>query len=77
MLAICGASGAAAADEFDAGAVPGHIHHVIQPVTRDQVAQNNGLYGPALQMEMFRQNRTPDPDEIERIAERARTLFAV
>lgn len=60
-----------------AGAVPGHIHNVIQPVTRDQVAQNNGLYGPALQMEMFRQNRTPDLDEIERIAERARTLFAV
>jgi diadenosine tetraphosphate (Ap4A) HIT family hydrolase len=59
------------------GAVPGHIHYVIQPVTRDQVAQNGGLYGPALQMEMFRQNRTPDTEEIEHIAERARALFAL
>jgi diadenosine tetraphosphate (Ap4A) HIT family hydrolase len=29
------------------------------------------------QMEMFRQNRTPDTAEIERIAERARALFAL
>lgn len=58
------------------GAMPGHIHYVVQPVTRDQIAQNGGLYGPALQMEMFRQNRTPTPDEIEYLADRARALFA-
>ncbi len=56
--------------------MPGHIHYVVQPVTRDQVAQSGGLHGPALQMEMFRRNRTPDTEEIEQIAERARTLFA-
>lgn len=59
-----------------AGAVPGHIHYVVQPVTRDQVALSGGLHGPALQVEMFRRNQTPAPDEIERIAERARVLFA-
>lgn len=58
-----------------ADAVPGHIHYVVQPVTRDQVAAS-GLYGPALQMQMFRENRTPTDDDIARIARRAQDLFA-
>jgi hypothetical protein len=57
------------------GAVPGHIHYVVQPVTHDQVA-TSGLYGPALQMQMFRQNATPADDDIARIAQRARDMFA-
>lgn len=59
-----------------AGAVPGHIHHVVQPVTREHVGGAGGLYGPALQMEMFRRDRTPALEEIERVSERARALFA-
>ena len=59
-----------------AGAVPGHIHHVVQPVTREQVDTGNGLYGPALQMEMFRKDQTPGTADIEQLAERARALFA-
>jgi diadenosine tetraphosphate (Ap4A) HIT family hydrolase len=58
-----------------AGAEPGHIHYVVQPVTHDQVAAS-GLYGPALQMQMFRQNATPADDDIARIALRARDMFA-
>lgn len=59
-----------------AGAVPGHIHYVVQPVTREQVALHGGLHGPALQVEMFRRNQTPAAEEIELIADRARALFA-
>ncbi|TQM01728.1 HIT family protein [Pseudonocardia kunmingensis] len=58
-----------------AGAVPGHIHYVVQPITHEQVAAS-GLTGPALQMQMFDQNHTPTDDEIARIAQRAQNLFA-
>jgi diadenosine tetraphosphate (Ap4A) HIT family hydrolase len=58
-----------------AGAVPGHIHYVVQPVTHAQVAENDGLYGPALQVEMFRQDATPSSADIERVSGRARALF--
>ena len=58
-----------------AGGEPGHIHFVVQPVTRDQVAAS-GLYGPALQMQMFRLDDTPAAADISRIADVARRLFA-
>jgi diadenosine tetraphosphate (Ap4A) HIT family hydrolase len=57
-----------------AGAVPGHVHYVVQPVTAEQVAET-GLYGPALQMKMFRDNRMPTESGVAEVAERARVLF--
>lgn len=56
-------------------AVPGHIHYVAQPVTRQQMAQL-GSHGPTLQLEMFEANQAPPADGVEEAAERARRLFA-
>jgi diadenosine tetraphosphate (Ap4A) HIT family hydrolase len=36
-----------------AGGIPGHIHYVVQPVTREQV-ERFGACGPELQVAMFR-----------------------
>ncbi|MGU3290878.1 hypothetical protein [Williamsia sp. M5A3_1d] len=58
-----------------AGAVPGHVHYVIQPVTRGQV-QSTGVYGPALQMSMFTENAQPDDASITDICDTARRLWA-
>ncbi|ANY10067.1 hypothetical protein AFB00_14195 [Pseudonocardia sp. HH130630-07] len=58
-----------------AGGEPGHIHHVVQPVTRDRIDGHDGRYGPALQVEMFRRGEIPDPGDVERVAGRARELF--
>lgn len=58
-----------------AGAVPGHIHWVVQPATAEQV-RTYGTYGPKLQMAMFEADVPPDPVEVEQIAHRARDLFA-
>ncbi len=57
-----------------AGGVPVHIHYVIQPVTRAQMADYGSL-GPTLQAEMFSTAPPPDPGDVERIADRARRLF--
>jgi diadenosine tetraphosphate (Ap4A) HIT family hydrolase len=57
-----------------AGAVPGHIHYVVQPVTHRQVA-DSGVHGPALQMLMFTDGALPDGEAVVEIADRARTLF--
>jgi diadenosine tetraphosphate (Ap4A) HIT family hydrolase len=56
-----------------AGAVPGHIHFVVQPVTRAQREQHAG--GLHVQKSMFDAAITPRRDDVERFAERARTLF--
>src|SRR5436190_1472537 len=58
-----------------AGGVPGHIHFVVQPVTRP-IMDLLGSRGPKLQADMFRANVTPDADDVERISARARELFA-
>ena len=58
-----------------AGGIPGHIHYVIQPVTRQQVSQL-GVHGPNLQVAMFAAGELPDAEQVELIAERARRLFA-
>lgn len=55
--------------------VPGHLHYVIQPVTRQQVAEF-GAYGPDLQAAMFAAGRLPDPKQVESVAQKARDLFA-
>jgi diadenosine tetraphosphate (Ap4A) HIT family hydrolase len=57
-----------------AGGVPGHIHYVIQPVTKVQMAEC-GVHGPSLQVLMFAGGRSPEPGEVELAAERARQLF--
>jgi diadenosine tetraphosphate (Ap4A) HIT family hydrolase len=54
-----------------AGGVPGHIHFVVQPVTREQM-EEFGRFGPRLQVEMFARSDTPDPDAAAAFAERAR-----
>ena len=56
-------------------AVPGHIHWVIQPVTKDLMTRY-GLHGPRLQVAMFADERAPDPAEVEIVAGRLREWFA-
>jgi diadenosine tetraphosphate (Ap4A) HIT family hydrolase len=57
-----------------ADGVPGHLHYVIQPVTRQQTAEF-GVYGPDLQAAMFAAGRLPDPKQVEAVAQKARDLF--
>ena len=57
-----------------AGGAPGHIHFVVQPVTRAQV-DADGLYGPHLQVEMFGRDVAPDPDAAAAFAELARAAW--
>jgi diadenosine tetraphosphate (Ap4A) HIT family hydrolase len=57
-----------------AGGRPGHVHFVVQPVTRDQV-EAFGEVGPQLQAAMFAAGETPDPVAVERFADRARERF--
>ncbi|HVC23094.1 MAG TPA: hypothetical protein VNH82_06680 [Candidatus Dormibacteraeota bacterium] len=58
-----------------AGGVPGHLHYVIQPVTRQQTAEFES-YGPDLQAAMFAAGQMPDPKQVEAVAQKARDLFA-
>jgi diadenosine tetraphosphate (Ap4A) HIT family hydrolase len=57
-----------------AGGTPSHIHYVVQPVTRAQMDEL-GVYGPELQMAMFRRGDVPDPGQVERFAATARAHF--
>ena len=57
-----------------AGGTPVHIHYVVQPVTKDQLAHFDS-HGPALQAAMFATGATPDPADVVRVADHARTLF--
>ena len=59
-----------------ARAVPGHIHYVVQPVTREQMTAHE-RHGPGLQMAMFSAGAVPDPAEVDALADRARQLFAL
>jgi diadenosine tetraphosphate (Ap4A) HIT family hydrolase len=56
-------------------ATPGHIHWVVQPVTRELMTRY-GLHGPKLQVAMFAQEPAPDPAAVEVVAERLRRWFA-
>ena len=58
-----------------AGGVPGHLHFVVQPVTRQQMAAY-GCCGPRLQVAMFDAGVTPDAGDVARVAGEARRLFA-
>lgn len=57
-----------------AGGVPVHIHYVIQPVTSTQL-ETIGLYGPLLQVEMFKRSDYPADDGVVDVSRRARELF--
>lgn len=57
----------------ESGDMPGHIHFVVQPVTREQRLTHGG--GPILQVAVFDENVTPPLGEISEVAERARHLF--
>ena len=50
-----------------ADAVPGHIHWVVQPVTRVDMEEFDD-YGPTLQVKMFQRGQVPDPTAVERFA---------
>ncbi|CAM02598.1 diadenosine tetraphosphate (Ap4A) HIT family hydrolase [Saccharopolyspora erythraea NRRL 2338] len=56
------------------GGVPGHLHFVVQPVTSKQMRRFNA-YGPALQVAMFKDGPTPDPNEVKDICDRYRLLL--
>ena len=58
-----------------AGAVPVHIHFVVQPATRADMNTYAG-YGPSLQLAMFAHAPLPDPAAVEAFATAARPLFA-
>lgn len=57
-----------------AGGIPGHIHYVIQPVTRQQMTVHE-RYGPGLQVAMSAAGVTPDPEQVAALADEARRLF--
>ena len=54
-----------------AGAVPVHIHFVVQPITRATMTRFDTL-GPDLQAAMFRDGTLPTTDDIESICARLR-----
>lgn len=58
-----------------ADARPGHIHFVVQPVTRQTMDHFAGRFGPSLQAAMFRAAE-PEPNEaVEAFADAARLMF--
>jgi diadenosine tetraphosphate (Ap4A) HIT family hydrolase len=54
-----------------AGAVPGHIHFVVQPAMADDLARYDA-FGPALQMAMFSAGVLPDAAAVEELCPRLR-----
>lgn len=58
-----------------AGGEPGHIHFVVQPVTREAMEKHQA-YGPRLQVAMFAAGETPDAGAVEAFCDRARHAFS-
>ena len=54
---------------------PGHIHFVVQPVTREMF-EAEGFHGPALQVAMFGRGEAPEEDDVTAFADAAREAFA-
>ena len=52
-----------------------HIHYVVQPVTKEQMSVF-AAHGPNLQVAQFALGVSPDPADVERVAEVARLLFS-
>lgn len=57
-----------------AGGQPGHIHFVIQPVSRSDMVRHD-THGPALQMAMFTTETPPDATSMAAFAHLARDWF--
>lgn len=57
-----------------AGGRPGHIHYVVQPITRELMGRH-GAHGPKLQAAMFAGDQPPPVDAVEVFADRARSAF--
>ncbi|MGP4000497.1 HIT family protein [Streptomyces sp. 8N706] len=57
-----------------AGAVPGHIHFVVQPALKDDLARH-GAYGPALQTAMFDAGVLPDEKAVADVCDRLRVAL--
>ena len=57
-------------------AVPGHIHWVVQAVTRARMEEFGGLYGPRLQLALFDRGEPPAADEVEPLAALVRAALA-
>ena len=57
-----------------AGGVPGHIHFVVQPITRDAMDER-GFHGPTLQVAMFAADITPAHADVEAFCDRARSRW--
>ena len=54
-----------------AGGEPGHLHYVVQPVSR-ALMDEHGTHGPRLQARMFDAGDPPPAEEVEAFAHRAR-----
>ncbi|WP_433176749.1 HIT family protein [Actinoallomurus sp. CA-150999] len=54
-----------------AGGIPGHIHFVVQPITKADMTRFNAG-GPELQTAMFRAGELPDESEVEAVCVRLR-----
>jgi diadenosine tetraphosphate (Ap4A) HIT family hydrolase len=54
-----------------AGAVPGHIHFVVQPALKADL-ERYGVHGPALQMAMFDAGAVPDGEAVADVCRRMR-----
>jgi len=57
-----------------AGGKPGHIHFVVQPVSRDSM-DRHGAYGPGLQVAMFAAREPLPEDAVEAFCDRARASW--
>jgi diadenosine tetraphosphate (Ap4A) HIT family hydrolase len=57
------------------GREPGHVHFVVQPVTR-ALMEEHDAHGPRLQAAMFARGEPPDPTAAAAFADRARALLA-
>jgi ATP adenylyltransferase len=53
---------------------PGHVHFVVQPVTRELIDQLD-MHGPGLQASLFERGEPPEPGPAAAFAERARALL--
>jgi diadenosine tetraphosphate (Ap4A) HIT family hydrolase len=58
-----------------ADGVPGHLHFVVQPVVKADMARHDA-FGPALQMAMFREGTVPNAGEVDALCERLRPALS-
>ncbi|SNS75637.1 Diadenosine tetraphosphate (Ap4A) hydrolase [Actinomadura mexicana] len=59
-----------------ANAVPGHLHFVVQPAVKADMARFDA-FGPALQMAMFHEGTVPRETEVEALCEQLRAALSL